>query len=253
MLSDDSWSISSEQETPLVGDKSKAECFGTLIKLALDKKPLIPNAIDPSVVEHYRRLRTKIMQQHATKPFRSLLVTSPDPQEGKTVTVLNLAMSFAMLPSFKVLAVDGDLRRGSLGKWLGVGERPGLSNLIEGSAQLEDVVLKWDEIPIHFVVSGSSKIPAAELLQCSELRSQFRRMSERFDLVIIDSPPVNLITDTQLLASACDAVLLIARAFRTKRKTLERAAKDLASFNVIGTILNQGTPAQAYGRRSYEY
>jgi capsular exopolysaccharide synthesis family protein len=246
VLSHAPWMISSEQESSGRANNPGNELLGIQVKLALDKKPLIANAVDPSVVEHYRRLRTKIMQQQAIKAFRSLLVTSPDPQEGKTVTVLNLAMSFAMLPSFKVLVVDGDLRRGSLGQWLGVGERAGLSDLIEGSAQLEEVVLKWDEIPIHFVVSGNSKIPAGELLQCSQLRDQFRRMTETFDLVLVDSPPVNLITDTQLLAAGCDAVLLVTRAFSTKRKGLEKAVKDLLPHRVIGTILNSGTRAQSY-------
>ena len=83
---------------------------------------LIPQAADPAVVEHYRRLRTKILQQHTDKPFKSLLVASPGPEEGKTVTALNLALSFAMLPDFKVLVVDGDLRRGTIGKLLGVEE-----------------------------------------------------------------------------------------------------------------------------------
>ena len=82
--------------------------FTALARVAIDQNVrMIPNAVDRALVEHYRRLRTKIMQQHAVKPFRSLLVTSASPQEGKSVTVLNLGLSFAMLPSFRVLIVEG--------------------------------------------------------------------------------------------------------------------------------------------------
>ena len=227
--------------------------LGTLAKVTLDQKArLIPHMVDPAVVEYYRMLRTKIMQQQEKKTFRSLVVTSPAPQDGKTVTVLNLGLTFAMLESFKVLVIDGDLRRGSLGQWLGVGSRPGLSNLIDGSARLEDVVLRSEEIPIKVIVRGNSKSPAAELLNSPQLADHFRKMAEHFDLVLVDSPPVNLVTDVQLLAGACDAVLLIARAFSTNRKALEKAVQDLAPFRVIGTALNAGATVTGYRRyRSY--
>jgi len=208
----------------------------------------LPNTVDQAVVERYRRLRTKLMQQQATKPFRSLMVTSASPQEGKTVTVLNLGFSFAMLPDFKVLVVDGDIRRGSLGKWLGADDQRGLSNLIDGSASLEDVVLKADDLPVHFMARGNSQVPAAELLHSPELTSRIQAMSQYFSLVLIDSPPVNLVTDAQLLAKGCDAVLLVVRAFVTTRKSLERTVQDLQSFRVLGTILNCGTRAQLDGR-----
>jgi len=223
--------------------------FRVSLKAKLDPNArVLPNAVDQSVVERYRRLRTKLMQQQAAKPFRSLMVTSANPQEGKTVTVLNLGLSFAMLPDFKVLVVDGDLRRGSLGKWLGAEEHPGLSNLIDGSANLEDVVLRNDDLPVHFMARGNSSVPAAELLHSPELSSCIQRMGEYFSMVLIDSPPVNLVTDVQLLAKGCDAVLLVVRAFVTTRKTLERTVQDLQSFRVLGTVLNCGTRAQLEGR-----
>lgn len=227
--------------------------FGSHADITLDQTArLIPHAVDHSVVEHYRRLRTKIMQQHASKPFRSLLVTSPNPGEGKSVTVLNLGLSFALLPSFRVVVVDGDLRKGSLGKWLGVERRPGLSNLIDGSAKLEDVVLKSDESPMCFVLSGTSEAAPAELLNSAALSGHFRRLGEHFDMIVVDSPPVSLITDTQLLAASCDAVLLVARAFSTPRKAFEKTVQELAPFRVIGTILNGGIRARRY-RHHYDY
>jgi capsular exopolysaccharide synthesis family protein len=210
--------------------------------------PVLRNAVDPVVIEHYRRLRTKILQMRAASPFRTLVITSPSPKDGKTLTVLNLGLSFAMLPSFKVLLVDGDLRRGSLGKRLGMANRPGLSNLIDGSAQFEDVLTSADHFPFHFIGCGTSQVPAAELLQSYELKSKFAKFARHFSLVLVDSPPANLLTDVQLLAAHCDAVLMIARAYSTTRKAFEKAVHDVSSFRVIGTVLNGGMRTPLYRR-----
>lgn len=250
----DPWTISPEREPHQRRDSSHDVLFTALARVAVDQNVrMIPNAADRSVIEHYRRLRTKVMQQHAIKPFRSLLVTSANPQEGKSVTTLNLALSFAMLPSFRVLVVDGDMRRGTLGQWLAATDRPGLSNLIDGSASLDEVVFTCEDSSVYFIPGGTSKTPAAELLHSPRLSNHFRNMTEQFDLVIFDSPPVNLIADAQLIAAHSDAVLLVARAFKTARKALEKAVQDLAPFRVIGTVMNGGAPAHLYRRYNSYY
>jgi len=221
-------------------------------KTVLDKRArLIPHIVDSGIVERYRMLRVKIMQERERAPFRSLLVASPNPQEGKTVTVMNLALSFATLPGFKVLVVDGDMRRGTLGSWLGVDDnRAGLSNLIDGSATLEDVVLESPDLPMHFILRGNSQ---AHDLESSHYAGSFQKMAELYDLVLVDSPPVNVITDAQLLAANCDAVLLVARAFSTTRTALEHAVQNLQSFRMIGTILNAGEASSPHRYNGYYY
>ncbi len=214
---------------------------------------VLPNAAKSVVVEQYRRLRTKVLQEQEMKPFRSLVITSAGPQEGKTVTALNLALSLAMLPNYKVLLVDGDLRRGALAHYLGVADCAGLSDVIAGTAKLEDIILKFDDIGVHFIVRGKSTLPAAELLCSEELARQLGKMTEAYDLVIVDTPPVTLVTDTQLIASKCDAVLVVARAFTTTRKALEKAMQELSALRVIGAILNSGTRAQVYRRYTGYY
>ena len=241
------WNSTAEEVLNSFAPPPKNGSVGTSATVTLDPKArLIPHAVDPVVMEHYRRLRAKIMQEQEKQYFRTLMVTSPNPQDGKTVTVLNLGLNFAMVPSFKVLVVDGDLRRGSLGDWLGVDDHPGLSNLIDGSASLDDVILKSTDTPMHFMVRGNSKSSPGELLHSPRLSEQFRQIAEEFSLVLVDSPPVNLVADAQLLARSCDAVLLIARAFTTTRKALERAAQDLSPFRVIGTVLNAGAGGKPY-------
>jgi capsular exopolysaccharide synthesis family protein len=241
----DPWDLAPESHRGR--DAIQANAFTPLARAAVDQNVrMIPNAVDRSVVEHYRRLRTKIMQQHALNSFRSLLVTSASPQEGKSVTVLNLALSFAMLSSFKVLVVDGDLRRNTLGKWLGAGERPGFSNLLDGSASLNEVVFACEDSAVHFIAGGTSTLPPAELLHSSQLAGQIRDLTSHFDLVLFDSPPLTLITDAHLLAAQTEAVLLVARAFKTRKKLLEQAVQDLTPFRVIGTVMNSGPRAHLY-------
>lgn len=246
-LTEDPWEISQERQPHERAKNPLDRAAATLPNVAVDRDArVLPNVENPVVVECYRRLRTKIMQQHATKEFRTLLVTSASPQEGKTVTVLNLALSFAMLPSFKVLLIDGDMRRGTLGKWLGAGDRPGLSNLLERSTTIDEVMFQCDGVPINFIGKGTSTKPPAELLHSPDLSSYFHKVAGQFDLVLVDSPPITLLTDTQLLAANCDAILLVTRAFATSRNVLERAAQDILPFRVIGTVLNGGRRARAY-------
>jgi capsular exopolysaccharide synthesis family protein len=177
------------------------------------------------------------------------VVTSASPQEGKTVTVLNLALSFAALPSFRVLVIDGDMRKGSLGDWLGIDrEQPGLSNLIEGSARLDQVLLKSEELSFHIIPRGNAQICD---LQPAHFEEYFRQLSAQYDLVLVDTPPVNVITDVQIMAASCDAILLIARAFSTTSKSLEEAVDKLQSFRLIGTVLNAGTARKTRKYQGY--
>jgi capsular exopolysaccharide synthesis family protein len=238
-----------ELSVPVVPEEQTSGVQGVPVAAGLDRRArLIPHATDLAVVEHYRRLRTKILQKREEKPFKTLLVTSASPQEGKSVTVLNLGLSFAMLPDFKVLVVDGDLRRGSLGRWLGVADtQPGLSDVVNGTLRLEDAILRSEKIPMPFIVRGTAHVPD---VHASQFEILFQQLAEQFDLVILDSPPVNLLADVQLLASSSHAVLLVARSFVTNRRALEKAARDLESFNVIGTVLNAATEKKS---RYYGY
>lgn len=227
--------------------------FGSSLRVTFHRRArLIPNIQDSAVIEQYRLLRTKLLQERQEKMFKSLLITSPGPREGKTVTTLNLALTFGLLPSFKVLVVEGDLRRGSLGDLLRLGPRSGLSELIEGSAQLEETILKPEGLPVSFIVCGNACHSPGELLHSARLPELLQKVTEAFDLVLLDSPPVNLVTDAHLLASYCDATLLVSRAFVTSSTAMEEASRALLPYRVIGTILNGSTKRSFNsGYRSY--
>jgi hypothetical protein len=191
--------------TPEVEDvPSASSADQTSAKILLDKRArLIPHTTDQIVVERYRMLRTKILQEREKK----------------------------------------------FCEWLGIDkDQVGLSNLIEGSARLDQVLLKSEELSFHIIPRGNAQICD---LQTSQFDEYFRQVSEQYDLVLVDTPPVNLITDVQIMAASCDAVLLIARAFSTTSKSLEEAVDKLQSFRVIGSVLNAGTPRKSRKYQGY--
>lgn len=246
---DDACAVKAAHEAVEVNGSGKAAgvSSGALAQIRFDPAArLLPNSARSVVVEQYRRLRTKIFQERASNAFCSVAITSPEPQSGKTVTALNLALSCAMLPNCRVLLVDGDLRRGAVGAYLGLESRPGLSDAIEGTVRLEDAIVRSNEISADFLLRGNSKIPPAELLFSEAAAAQFRKMREGYDLVIVDTPPITLVADTQMIVANCDGVILVVRAFSTSRKALEKATQDLNSARIIGAVLNGGTRAQVY-------
>jgi capsular exopolysaccharide synthesis family protein len=226
---------------------------GTRVQVHLDPGVRVwSHAIDHAVLEHYGLLRTQILQKHKDQPFKSLLVTSPGPEQGKTVTVLNLALLFAKLPSFKVLVIEGDLRRGALQRALGLESPPGFCNLLEGTAKPKDVILKSEATPVDFILRGYSSVSPAELLHSPKLESYLKGFSEQYDLVFIDSAPVNMVEDTQVLATYSDAILLVARPFLTSCKELAKASQALMRHRIIGAVFNGADAVAPYQRyRSY--
>lgn len=231
--------------------------IATPLQVRIDPKTrILLNDLPPVVLERYRRLRTKLIQSGAGTSIRSIAITSAEPEEGKTLTALNLALSFSMLPGFRVVVVDGDLRRASIASWLGVSTEAagsGLSNLLTGSVEFETIVRKPDDFPVHVVLAGDSPESAAEILHPSHLRTQLARLQEYFHLVIIDTPPVNLVADASLIAQSSHGVLVVARAYATKRKALERAIHDLGGRRILGAVLNGGSDHRDYRQYSNYY
>src|SRR5262249_45988155 len=142
-----------------------------------------------------------------------------------------------------------DLRRGTIAKWLNVPpSQAGFSDLIEGSVDLDDVILSSEDTAARFMMSGNSEISPAELLHSPRLGSILRRLGEPFDLILIDSAPLRLVADAQILAANCDAVILATRAFQTTSKSLEHVARELDGLRIIGAVLNGGAPVKKYRR-----
>jgi capsular exopolysaccharide synthesis family protein len=202
--------------------------------------------------EAYRGIRTNIEAEKLQQPFRSILVTSPGPAEGKSTTLLNLAHAFQDFGR-RVLIIDGDLRRPSIHRALGIQARRGISNLIAGTATFDEVS--------HRLPSGLTVVPAhptddsSSLLGLDRLSHSIRNVAEQFDIILIDSPPVLAVSDSLVMAAGLDSVLLVVRGRKTSRRDLRKAkrALDRTRARIVGVILNEADPRDVdYYRPRYQ-
>ncbi len=214
-------------------------------------QPLVVSVSHPlsPAAESYRSLRTSLQFARQERPLRTLVVTSPAAEEGKTSTVANLGAVFAQAGE-RVVLVSCDLRRPRLAEFFGLEEKTGLTTVLLGEQELADVVQPVAGHETLWLL-GAGRVPAnpAELLSSPATREVFAALRAEFDLVIIDSPPVLPVTDAAVLSKDCDGTLLVVAAGQTKRVDLRRAAEKLAQVNapVVGTVLNEVTRQTGYG------
>ena len=199
--------------------------------------------------EAYRKLRTNLRFVRAERP-RAIAVTSPSPEEGKSVTAANLALAIAQQGQ-TVLIVDADLRRPVQHEIFGTERSPGLSDALVGLVQPLAAAQPYAGMPNIFVMACGTEAPnPAELLGSESFVRFLHHMLEKFDTVIIDTPPVNLVTDAAVIGSVCDGVLLVAEAGRTDRSVLANAVNELrhARGSVLGIVLNRAGAGTRYGK-----
>lgn len=187
--------------------------------------------------EAYRQLRTNIQFRSLDRPLRTLLVTSTGPDEGKSTTLANLAVTLAQAGS-QVVLVDCDLRRSTLHKLFDTPQSPGLTNVL-----LEGGEFPFQETGIEglrLLPSGPLPPNPSELLGSQRMREAIERLKEHADYVLFDSPPVVAVTDAAVLATRMDGVLLVVRAGVTRRELARRAKAHLEQVNapLIGVVLN---------------
>lgn len=206
-----------------------------------EKIPKLVYLVNPSspFAEAYRTLRTNIQYARVTKPFRSLMVTSADPNEGKTTTVANLALAMAQSGN-KVLLVDADLRKPTIHKIFRLPNELGLTNLLVQDREIEDIVHNMKDFTLDIVTAGPKLPNPAELLGSQRMAELLKRFERRYDMVLIDTPPVLLVTDGQLLAGHAEAVLMVLKCGKVSRAKLKKAKLLLehVGANLIGTVLN---------------
>lgn len=207
----------------------------------------------PGVAEAYRSLRTNITFARPDHPPRTLVVTSPAPGDGKSTTAANLAITMAQ-QGRTCLLIDADMRRGRLHDLFEAPREPGLSNVLLGQVDLERAV----HAPTGagrpaFLGTGTIPPNPAELLGSARMGEVLASALGDFEVVILDAPPLNLVTDAAVLARHADGVLVVARAGVTQEAALSYTFEQLAAVKarVLGSILNGADPQRERHYGSY--
>ncbi|GAA3201826.1 polysaccharide biosynthesis tyrosine autokinase [Nonomuraea roseoviolacea subsp. carminata] len=206
-----------------------------------------------SRAEAFRSLRTNLQFIGVDRKPRSLVVTSCLPNEGKSSTSSNLAIALAQA-GWRVLLVDGDLRRPRLPDYLGIEGGVGLTDVLIGRVRLESVVQSWGDPSLFVLPSGQIPPNPSELLGSDGMRQLLADLVADYDIVIIDAPPLLPVTDAATLSALCDGTILVARYGRTRHEHVVRGIELLASVSarVVGTVLNF-VPAKASRYDGYGY
>lgn len=191
------------------------------------------------VSEAYRSIRTNIQYSSLDNEVKSMVVTSADPGEGKTTTVCNLAFTFAQSEK-KTIIIDCDLRKPSIHKQFKLSNLIGLSDVLVGDKELDEAVNNYSD---NLSILTSGKIPPnpSEMLGSKAMGLLLERIKSKYDVIMIDSPPLLAVTDAQILSTKVDGVILVVKAESTKKNSLLQA-KDLLNKvrgNILGVILNK--------------
>ncbi len=190
--------------------------------------------------EAVRRLRTNLQFVEAAEHSRSIVVSSSVPGEGKSTTVLNLAVSLADA-GLKVALVDADLRRPAIATYLGMEGSVGLTTILIGEAKLADVLQPWRESSLMVLPAGQIPPNPSELLGSKAMATLLRELSAEFDMVLIDSPPLLPVTDAAILGRMVGGTLVVVGTDRLHRAQLRAAMDSLvtAGVKISGIVLNK--------------
>lgn len=231
------------------GRKDKAERTAQLLRD--DMVVIVDRAVDPYLVvfhdpagyraEQVRALRNRLVALNPDGEPKTLVVSSATRNEGKTVTALNLAMALAELERCQVVVVDGDLRGGAVERCLNLNHEQGLSDVLLGNAALDRALRPAGFRTLQVIGPGTRVANPAEVLAASRLDDLFARLKERFQYVIVDTPPVLQCTDAGVLAARADGTLVVLRLERTMRRQAREAVRQLQEVgaNVLGTFVTQ--------------
>jgi capsular exopolysaccharide synthesis family protein len=223
-----------ESAPPEVAQAKKIEIPETML---LSKKFEGSHSLQ-SAEEAYRALRTRLFRLRSTMDLRSIIITSSVPGEGKTLTSFNLALCCSQLKDVRVLLIDGDIRTGGLTRSLGALASPGLADVLAGKSDAEAAVFETNHSNLYVCGSGATEHSPGELYAGRRWQEFMAWCKGSFQLVVVDSPPIMTLSDVELMAAACDGVLLAVRARQTRRDVLQKFASQIDAKKLLGIVYN---------------
>lgn len=191
------------------------------------------------VQEAYKSLRTNIRFYVRDKDCKRFCITSASAGEGKSITLLNLAISIAQ-GGQKVLLIDADLRRPAVARLLVEKATPGLSEVLSDQATVEESIRKEIYPNLDVLFSGEMPPNPSELLSSETMEKLVKKVSGEYDYVLVDTPPVNVVSDACVAANLLDGVLLLVWQGRTKKDAVKQAVNnlELTGSRILGFVLN---------------
>jgi len=205
--------------------------------------------------EAYRNIRTSILLSFSEKPPKRIAISSPNPSEGKTTTVINTAIALSQTGA-QVIIIDSDMRKPRVHKIFNEENGAGLSSFLSGNANLESVIKKSDVPNLCYIPSGPIPPNPSELIGSKLFKSMMESLGERFDHIVLDSPPVLGFADTMIISTSVDGVILVVWGGKTPRETLQRAKEVLHQVNakILGVVINRiDIQRSDYGYYYYKY
>ncbi|MFS1664288.1 tyrosine-protein kinase [Streptococcus sp. zg-JUN1979] len=198
--------------------------------------------------EYYNAVRTSI--QFSGSDIKTIALTSVQPNEGKSTSAINLAISFAQT-GFRTLLIDADVRNSVMsGTFRSDGPIKGLTSYLSGNAELSEAMCETNIANLMVIPSGQVPPNPTNLLQNDRFNNMMDMVGELFDYVIIDTPPIGLVVDAAIIAKRCDASVIVTESGRIKRRFLKKAKEQMeqSGAQFLGIILNKAPHAvSSYG------
>lgn len=242
-------SVDSDSQTAPVYSQSRHIDFDLK---TLKKNLCVSYFADSPDGDLYKAIRTQIGQKMQKNGWKTLLISSALPEEGKSVTAINLAITFAKELHQKVLLVDADLRRQKVHKYLGYESSKGLADYLVNSVSLSDLIV-WPGVKNFSIISGGQTVRAStELLSSQKMGALMDEMKNRYQdrFIIFDSPPILTCPDAIAFAPFVDAVAMVVQANRTSIEDVKKARNLIPADKFLGFILNKN---KSRGTKKYAH
>lgn len=206
-----------------------------------------------AVTEAYKTLRTNLISILQKENGKAIIISSPNASEGKSTTSINTAISLSQLNK-KVLLIDTDAHRPSIHNKLKLKNDDGLMNIITGVSDIDDVINHYNTM-LDIITTGPVPQNATEMFSDPKFEAVLENLKEKYDYIILDAPPVNLLSDSLVIAQKCDGIIYVIRAGVTTHNSLQHAlaSADQLGIKILGVVLNgTGTGSKRYYNKYYK-